>query len=113
MKIKSTLLFNTSLYADHSGTANGIGSNIPENVVIPAGATLELEDGLWKRLGKSANELVENGSLVIIEAPKLSEEEQKAADEAELAAIEARGAELKKKKAPAKKTAVSKTVSGE
>lgn len=108
MKIKSTLLFNTSLYADHSGTANGIGSNIPENVVIPAGATLELEDGLWKRLGKSANELVENGSLVIIEAPKLSDEEQKAADKVELAKIEARSAELKKK-TTTKKTAKANT----
>lgn len=106
MKIKSNLIFNTSLYANHSGS-NKIGSNIPDSVVIPAGSTLELEDSKWKTFLKSAEDMLESGKLEIVEAPVLSEEEQKAADEAELKAIEARTAELKKK-TPAKKTSVKK-----
>lgn len=97
MKIKSNLAFNTSVYANHSGS-NTIGSNIPESVVIPAGATLELEDSKWKAVRVNAQALIDTGALTILEDVKLTAEEQEKADAEELKVLEAKANSLKKKK---------------
>jgi len=103
MKVKSNLEFNTSLLSNHTNSAKEgkvvIGSSQPEAVLIPAGATLELDDASWKRISntKSAQALLEKGHLVIVEAPKLSKKEQDAADKKALAKAKADAKELEDK----------------
>lgn len=114
MKIKSTLAFNTKLAAEHkavgktakSNAALLVGSSLPEILRIPAGATLDLSDKEWSKFEKAAASMVKSGDLVIVAAPKLSEEEQAAADEARLKELQAEAEAImgrqESEKAPAK-----------
>lgn len=92
MKIKSNLVFNTHLHARHTE-----GSSVPERITIPAGSTLTLPDEEWGKFAESAKGLLMTGNLELLEAPKLSEEEQAAADEAAVAEAEEVLAKLKPK----------------
>ena len=100
MKIKSNLQFNTSLLAQHTSKKDKvvIGGSLPEYVIIPAGATLELEDSKWELFKKSAESLLKGEHLTMVEAPKLSEEEQETKDEADLEAAQKEVVKLTKSK---------------
>jgi len=101
MKIKSNLLFNTSLIARHTPSVQDgkvvIGGSVCESCVIPAGATLELPDAEYLKFEESAAGLVESGALTILVKPKKTLEEQAASDLAELKAIEEKAKALKAK----------------
>jgi hypothetical protein len=90
MKIKSNLVFNTSLLARHIKQGNNgdkvvIGGSQPEYMIIPAGSTIELSDEAWKKFAKAGEPLLKSGGLTITKAPKLSDDEQADADAKELA----------------------------
>lgn len=101
MKIKSNLIFNTSLLARHSTSQKDgkvvIGGSEPEGLVIPAGATLELEDAKWKKFAVAAKPYLANGHLTMLEDVALTEAEQEAKDAADLEAAEKLAKELKAK----------------
>ena len=103
MKIKSNLLFNTSIMARHilqdkSDKKVIVGSSLPNSLNIPAGATIELEDSEWLMFAPAAKELIKAGHLTLVQSPKLSEEEQAAVDAKELSDAQAVVAKLSKKK---------------
>jgi len=103
MKIKSNLPFNTHLSAKHNGNGH------PERLAIPSGSTITLSDDEWKKFAKPAEGLIESGSLELVEAPALTEEEQVAADEAAVIKAEAVLAKLK----PTDKKGLSKPIKKE
>ncbi len=111
MKIKSNMIFNTSLLARHApAVVEGkvvIGGSAVESIVIPAGACLELDDLAWAKFAEAAKPLLKAKKLEMLVAPKKTIE-QIAADEA--AEIEAAKAVLKKaeEKAKAEKAAAEK-----
>jgi hypothetical protein len=89
MKIKSNLVFNTSLMAQHIQQGKDsdkvvIGGAQPEYMLIPAGATIELNDEEWKKFERAGAPLLKAESLTMVAAPKLSEKEQEEADAKEL-----------------------------
>lgn len=99
MKVKSTLIFNTSLLAQHSPSQiDGkvvIGGSQPKDVILPAGATLEIEDSLWvKYFEGPAQELISAGYLEITEEVVLSKSDADKAKKAKTAALKAQLAEL-------------------
>jgi hypothetical protein len=99
MKIKSNFVFNTSLLAQHTPTAvDGkivIGGSQPKDLILPAGATLELEDVLWtKYFEASAQDYLKSGHLKITEAVKLSKVDEAKAKKARAASLKAELAEL-------------------
>lgn len=104
MKIKSNLVFNTALSANHQYKGKGddkvvIGGALPKRLVIPAGSTIELPDDEWVKFDTATSKtMLEKGHLVMVEAPKLSEEEQAAADATKLAQAQADVAKLSKPK---------------
>jgi len=69
-----------------------------QRVLIPAGATLELQDEAYPDASKVLGAAVKKGTLVFLKAPKLSKEAQAKKDAEELAAAEALVAAAKKKK---------------
>lgn len=108
MKVQSKLPFNTSLLSQHGGKSKDgqvvIGGGAPRDVILPAGATMEIADKLWKDyFAAPAEAMLENGDLVILVPVELTEAEQEAADAAEMAAMEARAKELEAKKKKATK----------
>ena len=92
MKIKSLLIFNTALLANHAMNNSDkvvIGSAQPDYLNIPAGSTIELEDSEWVKFADAAAEMIEGKQLVMVEAPALSQEEKDAIAAEELAKAEA------------------------
>ena len=103
MKVKSNLIFNTSLISQHGAKSKDgqvvIGGGAPRDVILPAGATMEIKDSIWKQyFAGPAEAMLKNGDLEITVPVQLTKAEQDAADEAELAAMEARAKELASKK---------------
>ena len=92
MKIKSELPFNTIIHARRKPGFKGIVASLE----IPSGATIEMSDKEWEPYSYEAKAYIENGSLKLVEAPKMTKEEQEKADAAELSAAEAVLAKLKK-----------------
>ena len=86
MKIKSNMIFNTSILARHTtpeknGGGIVVGSGQPEYLKIPAGATISLSDVEWEKFNSASTQsLIKAGDLVLIEAPKVSAEVQEASD---------------------------------
>ena len=111
MKVKSNLIFNTSLLARHAPSVQDgkvvIGGDAVEYCVVPAGATLTLDDAEWHKFEKAAAPMVESGALEILVPPKKTLEEQAESDRAELEAAEAKAKKLKAKLAKAEKPAKS------
>lgn len=92
MKIKSNLLFNTSLLARHTAKDKDkivIGGALPEYMIIPAGATIDLHDLEWLKFASAAKAMLASGKLSMIVAPELSEEAQAKADAQSLADAQA------------------------
>jgi len=94
VKIQSKLAFKTSILARHKivdkeAEAVVIGGLVPEYLNIPAGSTIELPDNEWKKFATAAEGMIENGELVLLVAPKLSDKEAKAARAAKVAAAKA------------------------
>lgn len=106
MKIKSNLVFNTSILARHTDKSKDatkvvIGGALPEYLLIPAGSTIELADAEWAKFAEAAKPLIKAGSLDLLEAPELSKEAQGEADAAALAEAQEVVAKLSPKKADA------------
>ena len=105
MKIKSNLIFNTSLYARHAPSVKEgkvvIGGNAIENIVIPAGSTLQLDDKEWAKFADAAKPLLENNKLEMVIPPKKTIEEIAKEEAAEIEAAKKvlEKAEAKKKEA--------------
>lgn len=96
MKVQNTTTSSTTLYGRNTHGRGGAG-----RVKIPAGATLELDDAIWKTVEAAAQADIEAGGLVITVPCKLTAEEQAEKDAAELKAAEALVAKAKTAKAPA------------
>ena len=100
MKIKSNLIFNTSLVARHqtpdeNATQVVIGSGAPEYLNIPAGSTIMLDDAEWEKFNTAAaRSMVEAGDLTLVEVPVLSAEDQARADEDLEASLRSQMADL-------------------
>tara|TARA_R110000851_G_scaffold244874_3_gene397642 strand:- start:5114 stop:5452 length:339 start_codon:yes stop_codon:yes gene_type:complete len=98
MKIKSNLQFNTSLLARHLSKGKEdkvvIGGSLPEYMVIPAGASIELEDSKWVKFAKAAEAMLDSGKLTMVDAPSMTEEERVKFEEDELAKAKATVAKL-------------------
>jgi len=69
MKLKSNLLFNTSVLCRHKRpkeNENIIGSNQPETLNIVAGSTLELKDEEWLKFRDAAQPMIDKGEITIL-----------------------------------------------
>lgn len=84
MKIKNTKECNCGLQSDAG------------RILIIAGATLELEDSVWAQYAEQASGMIEEGSLVVVEAMKLSDEQKEAEEKSALEAARALIAASKK-----------------
>tara|TARA_R100000541_G_scaffold21478_3_gene31429 strand:- start:5788 stop:6132 length:345 start_codon:yes stop_codon:yes gene_type:complete len=110
MKIQSKLPFNTSILARHKTVDKEsqtvvIGGLMPEYLNIPSGSTVELSDEEWKKFSAAAEGMIENGELVLLVAPKLSDKEVKEARAAKIAAARAVLAEEEAEEVPKKPAA--------
>ena len=103
MKIKSNLPFSTKLSARHTRKAKAgqqivIGSALPEQLNIPAGSTITLDDAEWPKFALAAKPFLKNKHLEMTKAPAMSEEDQAEADAQALAEAQAVVASLTPKK---------------
>lgn len=79
MKIKSNLNFNTSLLARHTKKGKGdqqvvIGGSQPEYMVVPAGASIELNDKAWQKFAGAAAPYLKAGHMKMVIAPLTKDE---------------------------------------
>ncbi len=108
MKIKSNMIFNTSIMAQHvrpkvgDGDVVIIGSSQPLILLIPAGATISLSDEKWKQFNTPASRSqIASGDLTLVESPVLSVKAQAEADVVEEAELRASMVALKARRAEA------------
>tara|TARA_R110000744_G_scaffold208461_11_gene327191 strand:+ start:7664 stop:8002 length:339 start_codon:yes stop_codon:yes gene_type:complete len=94
MKIKSTMVMNTSILAAHGPSVKDgkvvIGGGASKSLNIPAGSTIELADAVWlKDFAVAAKDLLAAGDVVIVEDVKLSKADKVKANKAKAADLKA------------------------
>jgi len=84
MKIKNETVCNQSIICDQANLVDGVG-----HILIVGESTLEISDELWNAQKHNFAEQLKAKVLTIVEAPKLTEEEEAELEAEQLAAAEA------------------------